>query len=296
MQLVYRPYGMRMTVDLRQLRALAAVIDQGTFTDAAIALGTSQASVSRAVADLERSLGCRLLLRTSQGAMPTAAGRRVSEHAHRILAEITVVEGLGRSSAAELRVGFSWSVLGRLTTPLQRRWQAEHPNGSLVFVQSSTPTAGLLEGEVGVAVIRRPLDDRRFEMSSVGMEDRLVAVAADDPFARRRRLSLAELAARPIAIDRVTSSTSGGLWPEGARPTEFREIHGIEEWLTLIAAGEVIGVTSRATADQFPRPGVRYRPIVDAPPIVVWLAWWRDAPPAGAMELRRMVCDLYAAR
>jgi len=250
MQPVYLSYGRRMSVDLRQLRALAAVVDQGTFTDAAIALRTSQASVSRAVADLERSLGRRLLLRTSRGAMPTAVGRRVSEHAHRVLAEIAVIEGLGDSSVAELRIGFSWSVLGRLTTPLQRRWQTEHPSGSLVFVQSGTSTAGLVEGEVDIAVVRRPLDDHRFETSSVGMEDRVVAVAADDPFARRRRLSLAELATRSIAIDRVTSSTSGGLWPEGAQPTEFREIHGIEEWLTLIAAGEVIGVTSQATADQ----------------------------------------------
>ena len=296
MQSSYELYGFRMSVDLRQLRALAAVIDQGTFTDAAIALRTSQASVSRAVADLERVLGCRLLLRTSQGAMPTAVGRRVSEHAHRILAEIAVVEGLGQSSTAELRIGFSWSVFGRLTTPLQRRWQAEHPAGNLVFVRSGTSTAGLLEGEVDVAVVRRPLDDHRFEVSPVGMEERMVAVAADDSFARRRRLSLTELASRPIAIDRATSSTSRGLWPEGAQPTEFREIHGIEEWLTLIAAGEVIGVTSAATANQFPRPGVRYRPVVDAPPIVVCLAWWRDAPPAGAMELRRMVCDLYADR
>ena len=72
--------------DLRQLRALTAVVDEGTFTDAAIALRTSQASVSRAVADLERDLGVRLLLRTSRGARPTVLGRRVAEHARRVLA------------------------------------------------------------------------------------------------------------------------------------------------------------------------------------------------------------------
>lgn len=293
---LHRLYTFRMSIDLRQLRALVAVTDEGTFTDAAIALATSQASVSRAVADLERSLGTRLVQRTGQGAVPTVLGRRVGEHARRVLAEVAVIQRLGESTADELRIGFSWAVFGRLTTAVQRRWQADHPAGGLGFVQSSTPTAGLLEGEVDLAVIRRPLDDRRFEVSLVGMEDRVAAVAADDPLARRRRLLLADLTDRPIAIDRATGTTTTELWPAAARPSELREVHGIEEWLTGIAAGAMVGITSAATAEQFPRPGVRYRPLRDAPPIAVWLIWWRDDPPAGAMAFRQLVGDLYASR
>jgi DNA-binding transcriptional LysR family regulator len=278
--------------ELRQLRALTAVVDEGTFTDAAIALRTSQASVSRAVAELERTLGVRLLLRTSRGARPTVLGRRVTEHARRVLAEIALIERLGEQHPAQLRVGFAWSVFGRLTTDVQRRWQTEH--GSVTFVQSSTPTAGLLEGDVDLAVVRRPLSDQRFETSLVGAEERYAALAVDDPLVRRRRLSLADLSRRPIAIDRATGTTSTELWPTGAAPTELHEVHGIEEWLTVVAAGEAVGITSEATAEQFPRPGIRYRPVVDAPPIAVWLVWWRDDPPAGAAAFRRLVCERYA--
>lgn len=296
MQFLAGSYAECMSMDLRQLRALVAVVDEGTFTDAAIALGTSQASVSRAVADLERTVGHRLLQRTSQGAVPTVLGRRVIEHARRVLAEVAGIERLGQNSAAELRIGFSWAIFGRLTVPLQRRWQAAYPTGSLTFVQSSTPTAGLLDGDVDLAVVRRPLDDHRFEASPVGLENRVVAVAADDPLARRRRLSLADLITRPIAVDRATGTTSTALWPDGERPTVVRDVHGIEEWLTLISAGEAVGMTSEATAEQFPRPGVRYRPVRDAPPIAVFLVWWRDDPPSGAANLRRLVCEAYAAR
>ncbi|RYZ29166.1 MAG: LysR family transcriptional regulator, partial [Propionibacteriaceae bacterium] len=63
-----------MAIDLRQLRALVAVVEEGSFTDAAIALGTSQASVSRAVAALESALGTRVLRRTSRQVTTTAAG------------------------------------------------------------------------------------------------------------------------------------------------------------------------------------------------------------------------------
>ncbi len=173
-----------MAVDVRQLRALVAVVNEGTFTDAAIALGTSQASISRAVAELENDLGARLLLRTNHGAHPNVLGRRVTEHARRVLGEIDLIEGVGEQTGADLRVGFAWSVFGRLTTAIQRQWQTDH--GSVAFIQSSTPTAGLLEGEVDLAVLRRPLRDQRFDTSLVGTEARYAAIDAGDPLARRR--------------------------------------------------------------------------------------------------------------
>ena len=62
-----------MDVEPGQLRSLVAVVEQGTFTDAAIALGVSQAAVSRSVARLENTLGVRLLRRTSREVTLTAA-------------------------------------------------------------------------------------------------------------------------------------------------------------------------------------------------------------------------------
>ena len=55
-----------MGVELDQLRALLAVVEHGSFTDAGIALGLSQAAVSRAVAGLESGLGVRVLRRTTR--------------------------------------------------------------------------------------------------------------------------------------------------------------------------------------------------------------------------------------
>jgi DNA-binding transcriptional LysR family regulator len=66
-----------MDLEVRQLRCLVAVVDAGTFTDAAIELGVSQAAVSRTVMALERELGVRLLHRTSRSVTPTTAGVRV---------------------------------------------------------------------------------------------------------------------------------------------------------------------------------------------------------------------------
>ncbi|MFC7582824.1 LysR family transcriptional regulator [Nonomuraea antimicrobica] len=66
-----------MDVQLRHLRALVAVVDAGTFTDAAALIGCSQAAVSRSIAALETSLGARMLERSTHHVALTSAGGRV---------------------------------------------------------------------------------------------------------------------------------------------------------------------------------------------------------------------------
>ncbi len=288
------PYAFRMRLETRHLRAFVAVVDEGTFTDAAIALRTSQASVSRSVAALEAGLGSRLLQRTSRGVVPTVAGARVVGHARRVLDEVAAIEREVADAGGEVRLGYAWSALGRHTTPLQRRWSAENPGSSLVLVQVNTPTAGLVEGAADVAVTRRPLDERRFEAALVGVERRYAAVASDHALARRRTVAMGDFAGSTVGVDPRTGTTTPDLWPPDGAPAGTREIHGVDEWLTVIAAGQAIGITSEATARQHPRPGVTYRPLRDASPVQVWLAWWRDSRPTHAARLVQLACELYA--
>ncbi|SNY61131.1 LysR family transcriptional regulator [Paractinoplanes atraurantiacus] len=278
-------------MNLRQLEALVAVADAGTFTDAAVALGMSQASVSRAVAALEASLGARLLHRTTRQVSLTATGARVLPIARRVLSEVAHLTLTATRSFSELRVGYAWAALGKHTRRLQKAWP--HPDVPLVFVQSGTETAGLAEGSADVAVLRRPLDDDRFETALVGTESRYAAVATDNALARRRTVRISDLARYTVALDSRTGTTTASLWPAGSGPASTRETHGVDEWLTLIAAGQAVGVTSEATANQNPRPGVAYRAVRDAPRISVWLAWWRDDPPYGLTELIALARGAY---
>ena len=123
-----------MSIGLRQLRCLVAIADQGTFTDAGIELGVSQAAVSRMIASLEAELDVRLLRRTTRHVAPTAVGARVIIRARRILAEVAALERVVEEGQDELRLGYAWSALGRHTTTLQRTWAREHPLHPLVLV------------------------------------------------------------------------------------------------------------------------------------------------------------------
>lgn len=223
MRAASRLYAARMDLRLGWLRALVALADAGTFTDAAAVLGLSQASVSRAIAGLEREVGVRLGRRASR----PAAGVRAGQHPER---------------------------------GAQRRLR--RPRGD--------PPAA-----------RRPALRRRRARDRGAVRRRTVGGA----LARRRGLRVEDLARHTLAIDPRTGTTTPELFGAGARPRAVRETTTIDERLTLIAAGQAVGVTAESTANQYPRPGIAYRVLRGAPPIPVRLAWWRDDPPAGLDEL-----------
>jgi DNA-binding transcriptional LysR family regulator len=281
-----------MDVELRHLRCLVAIADEGTFTDAALALGVSQAAVSRTLAALEEALGARLLRRTSRSVTPTGTGLRVLAHARRVLAEVDDLVREAAHGAERLRIGYAWAALGRHTLPFQRRWSVDHPATELHLVRVNSATAGLAEGSSDLAVVRRPLDDRRFDSAIVGLERRLCALAADDPLARRRSVRLADLSGRTLLVDRRTGTTTPDLWPPETRPAT-EETHDVDDWLTAIAGGRRVGMTAESTAHQYRRPGVVYRPVRDADPVAVRLAWWRDDPHPATRAAVALLTGLY---
>jgi DNA-binding transcriptional LysR family regulator len=285
-----------MDPEVRQLRALLAVVDAGTFTGAADVLGVTQASVSRTVAALERALGARVLQRTTREVSLTAVGAQVVGHARRVIEEVAAIRRASEQRRGDLRIGYAWSALGRHTTAVQRRWSDAHPGSALLFVQSSTATAGLTDGVTDVSVLRRPISDARVHTALLGVERRYAAVAADDALARRRSVSLNDFTGRTVAVDSLTGTTTEQLWSSAGGPTATRPVRGIEDWLTVIAAGQAVGISSEATAAQHRRPGVVYRPVRDAPPVPVWLAWWTDSPPPNLDALLQLICEQYAQR
>jgi DNA-binding transcriptional LysR family regulator len=118
---------------------------------------------------------------------------------------------------------------------------------------------------------------------------------ADDPWARRRLVRLADFTGRTIGLDARAGTTTMDLWPQGLGPAVVRDTQSVDEWLALIAGGQAVGMTSEATVAQYPRPGPVYRPVRDVAPVSVWLGWWRDDPPTHLPSLIRLVKDVFAA-
>ncbi|MEU7412895.1 LysR family transcriptional regulator [Streptomyces sp. NPDC042638] len=279
-------------LELKHLRCLLAIIDTGSFTDAALELGVSQATVSRSLLALEKILGVRLLHRTSRTVEPTMAGVQILARARLLLAGADELVAEATSGHSRLHIGHAWSAFGRHTTEFQRRWHHDHPDIELRLVRHNSSTGGLAEGLCDLAVIRSALDLQPWAHAFVGHEDRYLALASDDPWARRRSIHLAEVATRTLAIDRRTGTTTLNLWPEAERPaTEY--VHDIDDWLAVIASGRCVGVTPEATAAQYRPSGITYRPLRDAEPVPVHLIWRRQDPHPATRAAVALAIDLY---
>ncbi|MEV0320286.1 LysR family transcriptional regulator [Streptomyces sp. NPDC050658] len=283
-----------MDLELRHLRCLVAIVDSGSFTDAAAELGVSQAAVSRTLGGLEEVLGVRLLHRTSRSITPTTAGVQVLARARHVLAEAEELIREATTGHTRLRIGHAWSAMGRHTAEFQRRWAAEHPDTELYLIRTNSATGGLAEGLCDLAVVRTSFDEARFAGAVVGRERRYCAMAADDPWARRRSVTLADIRERTLLIDRRTGTTTAELWPEETRPT-VEYTRDIDDWLAVIASGRCVGLTPESTGNQYRRDGVVFRPLRDAEPVTVRLIWRRHDPHPVTHAAVALLTDLYRA-
>jgi DNA-binding transcriptional LysR family regulator len=281
-----------MDLELRHLRCLVAIIDAGTFTDAAIELGISQAAVSRNLIALEKVLGVRLLHRTSRTITPTTAGVHALAQARQVLAAADNLVAEATTGHTRLRIGHPWSAMGRHTREFQRRWAVRYPDVELQLIRTNSATGGLAEGLCDLAVLRTAVDGKRFASAVVGHERRYCALAADDPWARRRSIRLDEIPQRTVLIDRRTGTTTPDLWPETERPP-MRDTRDIDDWLAIVAAGGGIGITPEGTTAQYRRDGVVFRPLRDAPPIPVQMIWRRHDPHPSTHAAVALLTELY---
>ncbi len=71
-----------------------------------------------------------------------------------------------------------------------------------------------------------------------------------------------------MALCATAATTNESLWPVNRRP-QTAEVANVDEGLTLIAAGDAVGVTADGTGRLY--PSGRYLPISDAAPITVHL-------------------------
>lgn len=131
---------------LHQIRAFVAALDHGSFSEAGLELGVSQASVSAAVAALERELELRLLDRGRFGAEATAAGARLAGHARSLLRSEQVLRqeaALARGAIEGiLRVATYPSAARVLMPELMARMRTRYP-ALAVRLQVIDDNAGL---------------------------------------------------------------------------------------------------------------------------------------------------------
>lgn len=207
---------------LHDVRVLMSVVEAGSMNKAAERLATSQPAVSRAIADLERALGVRLLERTPGGIQPTQYGRAILKRGLAIFDELRQgvkdIEFLSDPTSGELRVGCSEYAAGGPILAVVDRLTRQHPR--MVFDIVTAPVLSLYrdltERKIEIVVTRLVefANRRNMTIETLFEDDIVVVAAAQNPWMRRRRIDLADLVGEPWTLP--PRDTGLGAFAEGA--------------------------------------------------------------------------------
>ncbi|AGL16335.1 LysR family transcriptional regulator [Actinoplanes sp. N902-109] len=259
-----------MDVETRELRYFVAVAEELHFGRAARRLGIAQPPLSRAIRLLERRMGCALLERTSRDVRLTAAG------------EVLLAEGR--------------SALGAVATAVRRTRQAAATTPNLVLALKPGGDANLLQsildryaaipgavpvdlafsvgeraamvrdGRADLALLHRPQNDLTgLDSDDLHAEGHIVVLPEGHPLATRSTVSMTDL-----------RGEDQPRWPESRPGVTGRPVTGTDQLLHLVRLGRMVAVLPESARDRLP-PGTVWRPVPDAEPATLVIAWSRTS-------------------
>jgi LysR family transcriptional regulator of abg operon len=239
----------RMALKLAALQTLIVAIEEGSLRGAARRLGLSQPAITKAVRELERSVGAPVLERSTAGVFPTAQGKVLVEHARRAMRELDdaqeQIDQLGGRMIGELGVGAVPLAVMLLIPETMRTFGRDYPDIQLrvreeLYIAQLTL---LREGEVDVVVGPIPdnLPPGEFEVEELMPIEMAVVVGKGNPLARTRSL-------RQLATARwVFTSLTG----KSGYARQLFELHGLTPPMPAAVVNSTLALLALLTQSDY---------------------------------------------
>jgi DNA-binding transcriptional LysR family regulator len=275
-------------MDFRQLAALAAIADHGSFSAAAKALFTVQSNVSAHVARLERELGVTLVDRsrgclTDEGEVVVARARAVQHELDAIYADLA---SRGKEVAGDARLGVIGTTARWLVPQVLTALRVAHPKVRAIVVES--PTTALLPqlaaGQVDAAVVNLPVEDADLTIEPLFSEDMYLLVTSSHPLAGATEVTLAELANHQLLLPAPGTALRADIEAEAARAgvhlEPLAEIDGVRLMTSLAFEGFGATIVPATAVPGWIKGDFVRMPVRGLPPRQVGLARRRRAVPS----------------
>jgi len=185
-------YSIKNGLGLRELRAVLAVAELGSFRSAAVELGYTQSALSHQVQALEAALGSPLFDRPGGRAQVrlTQAGEAVCRRARRVLSEVEAVaadvEEAERGECRRLRVGVSQTTAAEIMPPALRTFRVDYPSVEVVLQEIDDSAAAgdaLRRGDLDVAFADDTRTDQFVQAEPLLEEPWVILTRRDSPIA-----------------------------------------------------------------------------------------------------------------
>jgi len=286
-------------MEFDHLRTLLTVLEHGTFTRAAEAMGLSQSTISFHVKALESSVGTRLLDRGREGVRATAAGELLRGYAERLLAlRGEALEGLREESQGHRGhvVVAASTIPGEYLLPdTLAKLRRTHPGVSVrvEISESSRALASLAARECDLALVGRKPHDRSLVAEPFAEDEVVLVGPVPNPYAELITEGDAWLASVPLVLRGEGSGTRAAVAPLLARLASDAEAEGgavrvmvgsTEAAKRCVLAGLGLSFVSRmAVGDELEAGRLQVVPISGTPVVrQFWGVRLRDRSPSAA--------------
>jgi len=191
-------------LEIRHLKLLAAVAEEGSVTEAGRRLHVTQSALSHQLRDAEERLGAALFLRLGKKMVLTPAGEKLLESARKVLDELhcaeAQVEGLDGDARGVVRVSTECYTCYHWLPPVLKKFQAKFPRVEVDIVLEATahPIAALLEGKLDVAVVSCPPRNKSLRLTPACEDEMLIVMGPRHRLAAQNHIQPRDLAGETV--------------------------------------------------------------------------------------------------
>jgi LysR family transcriptional regulator for metE and metH len=245
---------MNAKLEIRHLKLLAAVAEEGSVTRAGNKLHLTQSALSHQLRDAEEKLGTPLFLRLGKKMVLTPCGEKLLACAHHVLEELarteSQIEALNGGSRGVIRLSTECYTCYHWLPPLLKKFHSKFPKVevSIDADATSNPAPALLEGKLEVAIMSCPPRNKSLRITPMFEDEMVLVLAPGHRLASCTQVHPRELAQETVLIYPPREKSTllhKVLAPLQVEPAGVIEVPLTEVMVEWAAAGTGVGFLAR---------------------------------------------------
>jgi len=261
-------------MELRHLRYFAALAEELSFTRAAAKVHVTQSTLSHQIKQMEDELGQPLFSRIGKRVVITEAGEVLLAGVTRGLREIDdgvrSIKATPTQRQGSLRIGSTYTFNVKFVPSSVAAFLRRYPAVGVTVLELPVDEVEeqLDQEKIDLGIAYRPALRPGFIFEPLYIDEMVLAVGLDHPFAVRKRMRLVELHRQELVIQTKSSDTrhilDGNFKSVGAEPIIVAEMNGATPMISLVQELNIGAIVSKHFAKLFPK--VRFIPLESPTP------------------------------
>jgi LysR family transcriptional regulator for metE and metH len=243
-----------MQLEVRHLRLIRAIAEEGSVTRAGNRLYLTQSALSHQLRDLEARLGTPLFDRVNKKMLLTSAGQRILVAANEILDHLDrVAEDVKRIASNQegvLRISTECYTCYHWLPQVLKRFSADYPGIDVRIIVEATgdPISALLDGVIDVGLTNSARQNNKLRYQPLFRDEFVVIVSKEHPLRTKSYVSANDFQDQHLIIystpedNRVFQKI---LVPAGVTPKRVSSVRLTEAIVEMVKAGLGIGILSK---------------------------------------------------